>query len=190
MDNNMDLLAQHLATNLLELRQRRNLTQSALAKLVDLPRSTIANLESGTGNPSLANLARLSSALQTTIDQLLTPQQATSTLVKADETPVQERSQGHVKVYKLLPDKLPNMEIDRVELEPGFSMKGIPHTPGTKEFFHCIQGEVTVKLSGTEYVLKKGDTLAFPGQAAHTYANNGKGIGIGFSVVVMAPLSI
>lgn len=190
MDDNLDLLSQHLANNLVELRQRRNLTQSSLAKLVELPRSTIANLESGNGNPSLANLARLSSALQTSIDQLLTPQRTKTTLIKADETPIQERAQGHVKVYKLLPDKLPSMEIDRMEIEPGFNMKGIPHAPGTKEYFHCVQGEITVKISGMEYVVKKGDTLAFPGQASHTYVNTGKTMGIGLSVVVLAPLSI
>lgn len=190
MDNHMELLSHHLANNLVELRQRRNLTQSALAKLVDLPRSTIANLESGTGNPSLSNLARLSSALQTSIDQLLAPQRTKVTLIKASETPIQERSQGHVKVYKLLPDKLPSMEIDRMEIEPGFNMKGIPHAPGTKEYFHCVQGEITVKMSGAEYVVKKGDTLAFPGQVSHTYVNNGKVLGIGLSVVVLAPLSI
>ena len=190
MDQKHEALAQNLAHNLVELRQRRNLTQSALAKLVDVPRSTIANLESGNGNPSLTNLARLSTALHTPIDQLLAPQRTVCTLISAADIPIQERSQGLVKVYKLLPDNLPNMEIDRIEIQPGGQMKGIPHTPGTKEYFHCIQGDITVKISGENYTAKKGDVLAFPGQIAHTYINNGKTLGIGFSVVVIAPLSI
>lgn len=190
MDQKFETYAQNLAHNLIELRQRRNLTQSALAKLVDLPRSTIANLESGTGNPSLTNLARLSTALHTPIDQLLAPQRTVCTLIPASEIPIQERSQGQVKVYKLLPDNLPNMEIDRMEIQPGHHMKGIPHTPGTKEYFHCIQGEITLRISGEDYVARKGDVLAFPGQIAHTYLNNGKSLAIGFSVVVIAPLSI
>ena len=48
----------HLARNLTGLRHARGLTQEALARGAALPRSTIANLESGAGNPSLANLAR------------------------------------------------------------------------------------------------------------------------------------
>lgn len=186
--NKTEQLSQYLALNLTDIRKRRNLTQSQLAKLVNLPRSTIANLESGTGNPSLQILSQLSYALQSTIDQLLAPQRSSTLLIKANETPVQERSQGFVKIFKLLPDKFPNMDIERLEIEPGASFKGVPHPAGTKEYLHCIQGELTLKLADSEYILKKGDTLSFPGQASHTYLNKGKGIAIGFSVVVLIPL--
>ena len=50
------LVSRHLARNLAALRQVRSLTQQALAKAAGVPRSTIANLESGDGNPSLAVL--------------------------------------------------------------------------------------------------------------------------------------
>ncbi|PYR21187.1 MAG: DNA-binding protein, partial [Acidobacteria bacterium] len=44
-------VATHLARNLTALRHARTLTQGGLAKSSGLPRSTIANLESGVGNP-------------------------------------------------------------------------------------------------------------------------------------------
>lgn len=190
MDPQFDALAKNLAHNLIELRQKRNLTQDALAKLVSLPRSTIANLESGEGNPSLINLAKLSAALHISIEQLLVPQRAICQLIEAHDVPVQERGQGSVKVFKLLPDQIPNMELDRFELRPGGQMKGIPHRAGTKEYFHCLQGEVTVTVYSQKYVVKKGDVFAFPGEATHAYANTGKTSAIGFSVVVMAPVGV
>ena len=49
----------HLARNTLALRKARDLTQSELARIADLPRSTLTWIESGGGNPSLANLVRL-----------------------------------------------------------------------------------------------------------------------------------
>src|SRR5437667_225798 len=52
-------VATHLARNLAALRHVRTLTQGALAKSSGLPRSTIANLESGVGNPSLAVLPKV-----------------------------------------------------------------------------------------------------------------------------------
>lgn len=187
---NLGDLSLNLAHNLIEIRQRRNLTQNELANLVDLPRSTIANIESGKGNPSLQNLAKLSSALHTTIDQLLSPIEAICVLTKADDTPVQLRVQGQVKIFKLLQENITHMEIDRIEIQTGFTMKGSPHLPGTKEYFHCIQGEFIVKISGEEYRLCKGDTLGFPGQSHHSYINVGKCIAIGLSVVVPAPLTV
>ncbi|MBY0414164.1 MAG: XRE family transcriptional regulator [Bdellovibrionales bacterium] len=190
MDKDFELLSQHLAHNLLELRQRRNLTQVGLAKLTGLPRSTIANLESGGGNPSLSNLARLSMALHIPIEQLLAPQEVVCKLIAAEDIPVQVRSQGNVHLYKLLPDPLPNMDIDRIEVDPGSQMKGTPHPSGTKEYFHCIQGEMTVSVLGNQYKVKKGDVLAFPGEVKHVYQNQGKGIAIGVSVVVLTPIGI
>ena len=53
------------------LRHARALTQEALAKASGLPRSTIANLESGTGNPSLSVLVKVARALGVPIDELL-----------------------------------------------------------------------------------------------------------------------
>ncbi len=188
MDNDFKALANNLAHNLVEIRQLRNLTQDALARLVDVPRSTIANLESGEGNPSLANLSKLSHALHIPIEKLLTPRKIKCTLVEAKNIEVQKRSQGEVLVHKLLPDPLPNMDIDRLELNPGSQMKGTPHPSGTKEYLHCIMGEMTVKISGESFVVKKGDVLAFPGETHHTYINNGKGMAIGISVVALTPL--
>ena len=186
----LESLSSNLAQNLIELRHRRTLTQSSLAKLVGVPRSTIANIESGRGNPSLANLARISTALQTSIDELLSSKKAICTIMRADETPVQERGHGQVKIFKLLPEKSATTNIERFEIVPGGLLKGTPHLPGTKEYFHCHQGEMTLKLGGEEYVVRKGDTIAFPGQLPHSYMNHGKSAGVGFSIVVLAPLSI
>src|SRR4051794_2102417 len=66
-----DPAASHLARNLESLRHTRSLTQDALAKQAAVPRSTIANLESGEGNPSLAVLVKVAAALGVPIDELL-----------------------------------------------------------------------------------------------------------------------
>lgn len=190
MEKDFDALAKNLAYNLIELRQKRNLTQDGLAKMVGVPRSTIANLESGDGNPSLMNLAKLSAALHISIEQFLVPRRAICQLIKAEDVPVQMRSQGAVEVFKLLPDPYPNMAVDRFEIKPGAQMKGIPHTTGTKEYFHCTQGEFTVNVLGESFSVKKGDVFAFPGEVNHTYINPGKTVAIGISVVIVAPISV
>jgi transcriptional regulator with XRE-family HTH domain len=65
-----DRVAAHLSRNLVSLRHSRALTQEALAKSAAVPRSTIANLESGTGNPSLVVLVKVANALGVPIDEL------------------------------------------------------------------------------------------------------------------------
>jgi len=65
-----DRVAAHLARNLASLRHARGLTQEALAKAAAVPRSTIANLESSVGNPSLTVLVKVANALAVPIDEL------------------------------------------------------------------------------------------------------------------------
>ena len=67
----MDNLSEILASNILKLRRKRELSQAALASIADLPRSTLTNMESGSGNPSLQNLIKISSAFQVSVEELL-----------------------------------------------------------------------------------------------------------------------
>lgn len=186
MDNRLEALAKNLGSNLSSLRAKRGLSQLSLAKLAQVPRSTIAHLESGNGNPSLANLARISAALQISLEELLARPRPQCLLLKATDVRSIKRSQGMAAVFKLLPDLLPGMEIDRIEIERGGKLGGIPHSPGTKEYLTCIQGSITVTVLGTQYKIEEGDLLAFPGDQPHSYHNTGDARAIGFSVVALA----
>lgn len=189
-DAQFEPLSRNLAERIQDLRSRRSLTQAGLAKLANVPRSTIANLESGTGNPSLINLAKISSALNTSIEMLLSSPKALCKLIPADQIRSISRSQGEVLINKLLPDPIPGMEIDKIEINPGAKMRGVPHASGTKEYLHCLQGEFLVVVAGENYHVQKGDVLAFPGETHHSYENIGKGKAVGLSVVAVSPVGI
>jgi XRE family transcriptional regulator, regulator of sulfur utilization len=186
MDDWLESLARNLAQNIVALRERRGLSQAALAKLSQIPRSTIAHIESGSGNPSLANLSRLSAALQVSVEELLSRARPRCELIKAASVKVVKRSQGVAVISKLLPDPVPGMEIDRIEIEKGGRLGGVPHTPGTREYMTCVKGEVAVTVAGERFKVEEGDVLAFPGDQAHSYQNTGPGKAIVFSVVALA----
>src|SRR4051812_29758781 len=116
MPDSLETLSANLANNLVALREKRGLTQSALAKLSGVPRSTVANLESGDGNPSLQNLARISGSLQVSLEELIARPRASCKLVRAADIPARRRGQKAAVIYRLLPDPIPGMEIDRMEL--------------------------------------------------------------------------
>jgi transcriptional regulator with XRE-family HTH domain len=184
-------VSRNLAANIEALRKKRQLTQSQLAKLAGLPRSTLTYLESGLGNPSLQNLVKISAALQISLEELLAAPRGRYKLIKADEIQATRRGGSgaqSVRVFDLLPDPIPGMHIDRMELDVGTRMGGVPHLSGTKEYMTCLQGEVTVKVAGGSFVVGRGDVFAFPGDQPHSYQNTGPARAICISVVVIAPM--
>lgn len=187
MDNSLDKTSRNLGHNIVSLRKKRGLSQFQLAKRSDLPRSTISNFESGIGNPSLQNLVKLSSALQISIEELLSSPRSECLLIKSENIPVQSRQNGQAHIYKLLPDKISGAEIDRIELAIGGRMGGVPHLDGTKEYFICEQGEIQLAVSGQKFQLKPGDVLSFRGDQPHSYSNNSKVKAIGYSIVFVTP---
>ena len=155
-----------------------------MAKLAELPRATWANLESGAANPTLTVLDRVASAFQVTLEELIAAPRSEARLYpRADVT---TKMRGAAAIRKLLPDPIPGMEIDRIELPPRVKMTGVPHTPGTREYLTCETGELVLVASGEEYRLEAGDVVAFRGDQRHSYANPGTRLAVAYSVVVIA----
>jgi transcriptional regulator with XRE-family HTH domain len=180
-----DGLAARLGANLKQLREARGLTQERMAKLAGVPRATWSHLESGIGNPTLAVLHKVALALSVPLEELVATPRAESRRFPAGTLPTRSRGTG-VVVRKLLPDPIPGMEIDRMELAPGGRMTGVPHTPGTHEYLMCETGTILLVAAGDRWTLAAGDVVAFRGDQRHAYANPGKSTAVGYSVVVLA----
>jgi transcriptional regulator with XRE-family HTH domain len=183
-------VAEHLARNLLGLRHARGLTQQELARSADVPRSTVANLESGSGNPSLAVLVKVSRALGAPIDELLGSPRAKVRRWKNAELGAQKRGRG-VTMTPLVPEPVPEELLATMDFAPGAVMGGTPHLPGTREYFTMLDGEVVIVVAGDEHALEAGDVLAFPGNVPHSYRNaSTKKPARGVSVVILAKAGV
>lgn len=187
----MDNLSMYLGSNVVVLRKKQGLSQSQLAQKANIPRSTLTYIESGEGNPSLSNLVKVSNALQVSVEELLSKPHESTKLTRANEIRVMEKSGGQVLVEKLLPEPIPGMEIDKMNLAPGARMKGTPHIARTREYCYCETGKINIYVSRKKHELSAGDVLSFPGDEPHAYenANTSKKASC-FSVVVFAPQGI
>lgn len=181
-----DKAGQNIAKNLISLRERKGFSQTTLAKISGTTRASIALLESGSGNPTLEILLKISQGLKISIDELISSPRADCKHIKASDVPIDRRSKNGVTLRKLLPDKIPSTEMDELRLEPGATMTGSPHVEGTREYFTCIAGQLSIGVLGEMYHLEKGDVLAFPGDKRHSYRNTGRTTAVGVSVVFFA----
>jgi len=180
----------YLADNIIDLRKKKGLSQDQLSRLAEIPRSTLTHIESGSGNPSLQNLVKISAALQVGIEELLSRPRNECELLSLDLIPMVQRGQGKVRIFKLLPDKIKGLDVDRMEMERGSTMGGHPHLSGAKEYLTVIHGEVTVVVAGDRYVVKDGSMLAFPGDQPHSYRCTGNSKALAISIVVPVTLGV
>jgi len=185
MDKTSDL-AGRLAANLAKFRKERRITQARLAERAGIPRSTIAHFESGGGNPSLRNLAGLAAGLQISIEELLSRPREDVELIRAKDLPRSERGHGSVRLYRLLPDALKGLQMEKMEILPGGFMRGVPHMRGAKEYLACLSGVIRLTVAGRDHELRSGDLLAFPGDQPHVYHNPGRAASAAISVVALA----
>ena len=179
-----DDIARRLAANVRQLREARRLTQQQMAKLAGIPRATWGHLETGAANPTLAVLDKVANALQVPLEELTAAPRAIGRLYVKGSLPF--RRQGDGAVRDLLPDPVPGMLIDRMEIPPRGRIPGVPHMPGTREYFTCESGEVVLAVGGEQWRIGPGDVLVFRGDQRHSYRNPGAQRAVGYSVVVLA----
>ena len=185
-----DKISRYLSDNIVNLRKKKGWSQDRLAQLAEIPRSTVTHIESGSGNPSLQNLVKISGALQVGIEELLSRPRNECELRSKEQIPMIKRGHGKVRVFKLLPDKVKGLDVDRMEFDAASTMGGHPHVDGAKEYLVVIKGEVTVQVAGEPYQVKAGGVFAFPGDQPHSYRNSGAGGALAISVIVPVTLGV
>src|SRR5258705_264174 len=117
----------------------------------------------------------------------LPPPRQPARFLRADEPP--PRARGQVAIRKLLPEPLPNLDLERMSLPPGARMAGVPHTPGTREYLACEHGTVELAVAGQRYTLSEGDVVIFRGDQRHAYHNPGTKPAVAYSAIAFAPVS-
>ncbi len=182
-------LAHDLAHNLTALRAQRQLSQAQLARLAGIPRSTVTHMESGAGNPSLANLARVAGALKVSLEDLLARPPNAIALIRADRLPTKDGGRGRVKIWRLLGERVGGLEMERLEFRPGGVLHATPHAKGTREYVCGIRGSVAVLVAAETHRLGAGDLLAFPADQPHTYRHAERAIAEILSVVIPTPMN-
>ncbi len=175
----------NLADNISSLRESRGLTQAQISKTAGIPRPTWANVESGSSNPTLHVLLKIAEALQVSLEELIAPPRPSAKLYRRDELP--SRVRAKVSVRKLLPEPLVGLDIERLSLPPGAGMRGLPHTPGTREYLTCEHGTIELSESGQVWTLLPGDVVVFRGDQKHGYRNPGRVEATAYSVIALAP---
>jgi len=163
----------NVGRRLRDLRQRRGLTQRALAQACDLSANAIGLIERGETSPSVSTLHRLALALEVPIAELFVETgEQTVVLTKGSQRSRAQRDQ--IQMENLAEGLAGQcMEPFLVTLQPGAGTGADPVTHLGEEFVFCMEGKLEYRVAGQTYRLEAGDSLMFQANQPHCWCNFG-----------------
>ncbi|NBW80362.1 helix-turn-helix domain-containing protein [bacterium] len=190
-----------LAANMKNLRKELGLSQEQLSDRSGVPRSTIASLERGEGNPTLLVLMGIARGFGVSITELLVQRQPRATLFKSEQHsrmsyPLEAgddpkmSTNSVIETLRLTPMQARHLVIEQVTLNAGQQIVSSPHAAGTEEYFFLAEGNCDVEVCGEIFTVSQGDLLRFDGDQKHVYRSSesrNEQVARGFAVVVQAP---
>ncbi len=158
-----------IAASLRRERERTGLSLSELAKRAGIAKSTLSQLEAGSGNPSVETLWALGVALGVPFSRLVDPPVPRVQVIRAGEGPsiYSERSHYAATLLASCPPGV-RRDIYVLDVEPGNPRESQPHMTGTVEHMIVSRGRVLAGPQGEPVELGPGDYMAYPGDLPHT----------------------
>ncbi len=151
-------------------RERSGLSMAELARRAGIAKSTLSQLESGAGNPSVETLWALGVALNVPFSRLVDPPRPVVKVIRAGEGPVthSERADYAATVLSSCPPNA-RRDIYRIEAQPGETRASDPHMPGTVEHVMIGSGRALAGPTDAPVELGPGDYVSYPGDAPHVF---------------------
>ncbi|MGX7829208.1 helix-turn-helix domain-containing protein [Actinokineospora sp. 24-640] len=159
-----------IARSLRRERERAALSLSELAKRAGIAKSTLSQLESASGNPSVETLWALSVALNVPFSRLVEPAAPRVRVIRAGEGPVVHSERADYAAT-LLASCPPNARRDiyLITAAPGGRRESDPHSPGVVEHVVIATGRARLGPTDEPVELGPGDYIAYPGDAPHVF---------------------
>ncbi|EOD64771.1 helix-turn-helix domain-containing protein [Amycolatopsis vancoresmycina] len=165
-----------LGRRLHELRADRGLALTALARQAGVSTSMLSAIERGEKTPTVVVLSRIADGLGLSVSRLLADLETDRVIVRraAEQDHVAEPGGWHRAVLTPVVPGV-NFEWIRTTLPPGCDAGRFPaYAPGSHEFVAVESGELCLGVGEAQYVLTAGDSVYFPADVGHSYANRGE----------------
>ena len=159
-----------IAAALRRERERHGLTLTELARRAGIAKSTLSQLEAGTGNPSVETLWALAVVLDVPFSRLVDPPSAPVHVIRAGEglAITSEQAPFAATLLAACPPGA-RRDLHLMTAEPGAAREAHAHIPGTTEHVIVTAGRWRAGPVGEEVEIGPGDYARFPGDRPHAY---------------------
>lgn len=159
-----------LAAAIKRERERAGLSVSELARRAQIAKSTLSQLEAGSGNPSLETLWALATALGVQVTRLIAEPSNQVHVVRANGGMALTSGQAHyaATLLAVCPAGM-QRDVYRVAAQPGKPRTSDRHLPGTVEHVVLCSGRARVGPAEQPVELAPGDYARYAADAPHVF---------------------
>jgi transcriptional regulator with XRE-family HTH domain len=169
--SSVDTFVRSVASNVRALRMQADLTLADLAAAAGLGKSTLAQLESGKGNPSVETLWAIAAALQVPFARIVEEARPSLRVVRAADVPAMHSAATPGWAGRLLTASHGRGTFDlyALDLEEGAVRHADAHHPGVLEHLVVVVGRLRAGPQDGPVLLEAGDLLTFSADVPHVY---------------------
>ncbi|PUB17873.1 helix-turn-helix domain-containing protein [Paenisporosarcina sp. OV554] len=168
----MEQMRRNLGVQLKKIRYQRGMSLDDMAKLTDVSKAQLAQMEKGESNPTVSTIWKIADGLKISFSSLLQPPKSTVKKISSSEIPFVTEDEGRYRVFSIIPySPERGWELYRIELDRHCSYESVAHMDGVEESLTVVTGELKIILEAEEIQLESGDTLVFSGNQTHHYIN-------------------
>ena len=170
-DVGVDAFVRTVAANVRSLRREAGMTLAELAAAADLGKSTLAQLESGRGNPSVETLWAIAAALEVPFARLIEEQRPPLRVVRAADVPAMRSAEAPGWAGRMLAaaDRRGTFDLYSLDIEAGSTRHADAHHAGVVEHLVVVVGRLIAGPQSGPVELRAGDMLTFGADVPHVY---------------------
>jgi transcriptional regulator with XRE-family HTH domain len=159
-----------IAAALRRERERAGISLTELARRAGIAKSTLSQLEAGTGNPSVETVWALGVALDVPFSRLVeAPVPAVRVIRAGSGNGIRSEQADFTSTLLAAGSTHVRRDIYLLELEPGAVRDAEAHIPGSVEHLVVGTGRLRTGPASAPVELEPGDYAAFPGDVPHRY---------------------
>lgn len=161
-----------IGKRLKEIRASRDLSLDDAAKLTEVSKPMLGQIERGQSVPTITTLWKISTGLKVPLSSFLEQQQTEYSVIAIGEKELISEDSGRMRAYALFPyDPIRNVEIFYIEFDEGCSHKSDKHNEGVEEYVFVLTGKLQLVINGEEIVVGEKQAIRFRADIRHAYHN-------------------
>ena len=172
-----EALSEKLGQTILRLRKADKMSLGDLSNVSGVAKSMISQIEKNEANPTLATLSRLSQALGTSVEAMVSDTPTGTSLVqhsRIQDTPELKSEDGLCKLRIIGSlDTIQFVQWYDFTAEPSGILESSPHPHGSVENLTVLSGELEVKVDNETWKASAGETLRYLADRPHSIRNTG-----------------